>query len=84
MVDAAGGIVTQKDGPIIHYGVDTVQTSQLEPGKIYIDFRSLDFVAGLAPGTYRLELVVYQSWDGQRLTLPDGSDVLLLDTLNID
>ncbi len=84
LVDAGGGIVTQKDGPIIHYGVDTVQTSQLEPGKIYVDFRSVDYSPDLAPGKYRLELIVYQSWDGQRLTLPDGSDSLVLYRLNVD
>ena len=84
LVDAAGTVVTQKDGPIIHYGVDTVQTSQLQPGKIYIDFRTVEFSPNIAPGTVRLELVVYQSWDGQRLTLPDGSESLELYTLDID
>jgi len=28
--------------------------------------------------------VVYQSWDGVRLTLPDGSDHLVLDTIRLD
>ena len=84
LVDAAGGIVTQKDGPIIHYGVDAIQTSQLEPGKIYIDFRSVEYSPNLPPGSYRLELVVYQAWDGQRLTLPDGSDSLVLYRFNVD
>ncbi len=84
LVDAAGGIVTQQDGPIIHYGVDTVQTSQLEPGKIYVDFRTVEFSPNIAPGKYRLELVVYQAWDGQRLALPDGSELLLLYRLGVD
>lgn len=83
LIDANGKVAAQSDGPIVHYGVDTVQTSQLEPDKIYIDYRTLDLPPQLSPGAYRLALVVYQSWDGQRLTLPDGSDTLMLDTLTI-
>ncbi len=83
LVNAAGEIVTQKDGPIIHYGVDTVQTSQLQPEKIYIDFRALDLPPDLPAGAYTLELVVYQSWDGERLALPDGKDALALETLQL-
>ncbi len=61
-----------------------MQTSQLEPGKIYIDWRTLDLPPNLAPGAYRLDLVVYQSWDNTRLTLPDGSDSLTLYTFSRD
>lgn len=81
LVDSAGALAAQKDGPIQHYGIETVQTSQLQPGKIYIDWRALD--TSIPVGTYRLELVVYQSWDNTRLLLPDGSDALTLETLTI-
>ncbi|MBI1256078.1 MAG: hypothetical protein GC204_01285 [Chloroflexi bacterium] len=83
LLDRAGALVAQNDGPINHYGVQIVQTSQLEPGKIYIDWRSLNPPTTLPGGTYTLELVVYQSWDGQRLTLADGSDSLTLQVLTI-
>lgn len=83
LVDAAGALAAQHDGPINHYGAEIVQTSQLQPGRIYIDWRTLNRPPDLPSGTYRLELVIYQSWDGARLTLPDGADALTLDTLTI-
>jgi hypothetical protein len=64
-------------------GETAAQTSQLEPGRIYIDRRALVPPAPLPAGTYALALVVYQSWDGARLTLPDGTDSLVLDTLTL-
>lgn len=84
LVDAVGTVAGQADGPINHYGAEVVQTSQLEPGKIYIDWRSISFDPSLPPGRYHLELVVYQSWDGQRLRLPDGADALTLWTYDVD
>jgi hypothetical protein len=53
----------------------------MEPGKIYIDARSLTLPGNLPDGSYQLALVVYQSWDQVRLTLSDGTDYLLLDTI---
>lgn len=73
LLDGAGRLVAQADGPITHYGAETVQTSQLEPGRIYMDVRWLALPPDLPAGDYRLQVVVYQSWDGVRLLLPDGS-----------
>ncbi len=81
LVSAGGEIVAQNDGAINHYGTQQVETSQLEPGRIYIDWRSLPLPLNLAPGAYTLELVVYQSWDNLRLLLPDDRDALALDSL---
>lgn len=83
LVNAAGEVVAQSDGAINHYGAEIVQTSQLESGRIYIDWRSLQLPSQLPAGVYTLQLVVYQSWDGIRLALPDGSDTLTLDTLTL-
>jgi hypothetical protein len=74
--------VAQSDGAINHYGAEIVQTSALEPGKIYIDRRSIALPQGLAKGAYRLELVVYQSWDGMRLAV-NGADSLDLGEVEI-
>ncbi len=74
LLDGSGALVAQSDGPINHYGAQIVQTSALEPGKIYIDWRTITPPPDIAPGSYSLALVVYQSWDNTRLTLPDGSD----------
>jgi hypothetical protein len=83
LLDANGALVAQTDGPINHYNSQIFQTSQLEPDKIYIDHRALIPAAPLPPGSYQLLLVVYQPWDGARLQLSDGSDVLPLDTLTV-
>jgi hypothetical protein len=81
LLDASGALIGQLDGPIHHYGQITVPTSQMQPGQIYIDHRIVPLPEGLPPGEYRLALAVYQSWDGQRLTLRDGRDELELKTL---
>jgi hypothetical protein len=78
LLDETGRLVSQQDGPIRHYGIDTVQTSQLQPGKIYMDVRSVPLPASVPEGTYRLVLVVYQPWDGTRITTGDGSDMVEL------
>ena len=74
LLDSAGQLIAQSDGPINHYGETIVQTSQMEPGRIYMDERSLALPAGLPPGEYQLAVVVYQPWDGQRLRLPDSRE----------
>jgi hypothetical protein len=40
-MDSEGHLVAQSDGPINHYGNETVDTNMMQPGKIYIDYRSL-------------------------------------------
>lgn len=83
LLDTNGILVAQNDGPIVHYGAEPVPTSTMQVGRLYIDFRSLPRTASLAPGEYHLALVVYQPWDGARLTLPDGADHLVLQTLTL-
>lgn len=83
MLDPDGTLVAQTDGPVHHYAAEIFQTSRLEPGKIYIDHRALDLPAGLPPGRYPLILIVYQPWDGERLTVADGRDHLTLPSVNI-
>ncbi|MFN8378789.1 MAG: glycosyltransferase family 39 protein [Anaerolineae bacterium] len=74
LLNDAGQLIAQSDGPINHYGNTIVQTSQMEPGRIYMDKRTLSLPADLPPGEYQLAVVVYQPWDGARLLLPDGRD----------
>jgi hypothetical protein len=83
LLDATGGLVAQVDGPINHYDTEVVETSQLEPGRVYIDHRAIPLPPDLQPGEYRLALVVYQSWDGVRLILADGSDTLMVQTITM-
>ncbi len=83
LLDESGTLIAQTDGAVQHYGSQTVQTSQMEPGKIYIDYRSIALPAGTPGGQYRLALVVYDWQTGQRLALPDGSDQLLLDAVTV-
>ena len=71
-------------GRLTTIGAEVVNTSQFEPGRIYIDFRTLTLPASLAPGNYVLELVVYDWQTNVQLLLPDGSTSLTLDTITID
>lgn len=77
LVDSGGVVLAQQDGPINHYGNEIVQTSHLEPGRIYIDHRAID-VRSVPPGHYTLSLAVYQWWDGVRLITPNGADQIML------
>ncbi len=84
LLDSSGTLVAQVDRPIRdQYLNQDIQTSQLEPGRIYIDSRTLELPLDLPAGSYQLALVVYQSWDSVRLLLPDGSDKLVLDEMMI-
>ncbi len=69
--DANGAVIAQSDGQINHYGREVVPTSQMQPGRIYIDERALVLPPDV-PGELRLQLIVYQSWDERRLMLDDG------------
>lgn len=84
LLDEDGALVAQSDGEIQHYGAETVPTSRLHAGQLYIDFRTLDLPPALPAGKYALALVVYQSWDGVRLTLPDGRDRLVVDAVRLE
>jgi hypothetical protein len=55
----------------------------MQPGHIYIDYRTLNLPATIAPGTYQLDLIVYNWQTGQRLALPDGSDHLSLNAITV-
>ena len=84
LLNSSGVVVAQSDGPITDwYSRQPLQTSQMEPGKIYIDVRTVTLPPDLPAGDYQLALVVYQSWDQVRLILPGGSDYLLLDTIQL-
>jgi uncharacterized membrane protein len=78
LVDANGDLVSQADGPINNYNVETINTAQMEPGRIYVDFRDLSLPKTIKPGTYKLELVVYDWQTNNRLLLSDTSDSLLV------
>jgi hypothetical protein len=83
VLDRDGNLVAQTDGPISHYGVETIETSMMQPGRIYIDHRTIDLPSGLKSGDYELELVVYDWRTGLRLCWPDGRDVLKLDQFTL-
>jgi uncharacterized membrane protein len=81
LLDSEGNLVAQVDEPIQNYGKDVVNTNTMEPGKIYIDYRSLSLPASIAAGDYQLELIVYDWQTGKRLALDNGTDRLLLDKI---
>lgn len=83
LLNQDGLLIAQTDGPIQHYGTETIQTSAMEPGKIYMDVRTLALPENLPAGDYSLNLIVYQPWDGARLTKEDGSDILQIDRITL-
>jgi 4-amino-4-deoxy-L-arabinose transferase-like glycosyltransferase len=84
MLNSSGALVAQSDGPIQHYGTEVVQTSAMQPGKLYIDWRTLTPSVPLPPGDYTLHVIVYQSWDGVRLTLDGDADSFVLPALVVN
>jgi hypothetical protein len=66
LLDSAGRLVTQADGPALVDGTSS-PTSQWQPGAYYEDVRAIHIPTGTTPGTYTLVLAVYQWWDGVRL-----------------
>ena len=83
LLDTTGNLIAQTDGAINHYGKESVDTTGIQAGKIYVDFRTLNLPATVAQGTYQLELVVYDWQTGQRLSLNDGTDHLVLDQVTL-
>ncbi len=81
-----GSLVSQVDRQIDPPGDEfgEIPTSEMQAGNSYIDERLLDIPADLANGDYQLKVVVYQWWDGERLTIPDGSDAMQIDTITIN
>lgn len=83
LLDQEGRLVAQIDGPIQQYGVETIQTSAMEPGKIYMDRRTIQIPDHLPAGNYSLNLIVYQPWDGVRLTDETGSDMITIGSITL-
>lgn len=86
LLDSSGNLIAQNDGPIRLDGQTTINTSQLEPGKTYMDRRDIRLPAGIQPGVYQPVLVVYDWQTGQRLPVTTDStdeDYLLLENVVI-
>jgi hypothetical protein len=72
---AGGEVVAQSDGPPLD---GEWPTSLWLPGMTLDDTHTIPIPAALPPGTYHLLAGLYDPATGERLTLPDGSDSLLL------
>lgn len=79
-----GALIANTDGAVNHYASETVQTSAMQPGRIYIDYRSVRFPEDTPAGMYELRLVVYDPVSGERLLTSDGADGLRLAMLGLD
>jgi hypothetical protein len=60
-----------------------VNVSSLLPGDLMSQFSQLALPADLAPGTYPVEIGLYHSDTGERLRLPDQTDRILLDPIEV-
>jgi hypothetical protein len=72
LLDAAGNVVAQHDGP----GFDS---AQWRPGDRFVTFHTLALPPDLAPGDYRLAVALYTWPDVVRVPLLDGSDMAKVD-----
>lgn len=78
LLDSNGILVAQADGIIVDRDNGPIPTLDLRPDAIYIDVRTLSLPSGLPADNYRLGLVVYNWRDGQRLPLPDKTDMAFI------
>ncbi len=81
LVDETGALIAQADGPLVHYGIEIVPTSQIAPNQIIIDHRTVELPLQTAGEEAVLALIVYRSWDGQRLLLESGADHYPIDLI---
>ncbi|MDO8673273.1 MAG: glycosyltransferase family 39 protein [Dehalococcoidia bacterium] len=81
LVDATEKIVAQQDG---EPGQGAYSTTGWLPGDVIADRRRLAIDSKAEPGIYRLFVGLYDAQTGQRLTLADGNDRLLLGTIRIN
>lgn len=85
LLNEAGALVAQHDGPIDDQYSGLTQASALTPDRIYIDHRRIVPPPDLPLGRYQLALTVYQPWDGVRLPVDGGADdYLMLNTITLD
>ncbi|GAB5493347.1 MAG: hypothetical protein Phog2KO_35620 [Phototrophicaceae bacterium] len=78
LLNSEGLTVAQTDGAINDLYYDTIETSQMEANRIYVDQRLITVPEDLPSGDYSLYLAVYQWWDGVKLELENGEDLLLI------
>ncbi len=72
LVDEAGQVVAQTDGPPTDQGGTVVNTSQMEPDRMLLDVRTLTTPAA---GTYTVQVVVYHPVDGYTLSTLESETV---------
>ncbi len=76
LLNSSGLTVAQTDGAINDLYYETVETSQMEANRIYVDQRIITIPEDLPAGDYSLHVAVYQWWDGVKLELSNGEDLL--------
>ncbi len=82
LVDATGAIITQTDGPPTSLDGKLHLTSQLTPGRMMLDSRSLAVPPGLPAGQYSVQLVAYHPIEGYTLLGP-GGDIQIIETISV-
>lgn len=76
LLDAQGQFVAGRD-------LLAVPTAGWRTGDVWVQFQEMQAPMPATPGTYPLEIGVYNRADMQRWKLPDGSDRLLLPSVEI-
>jgi hypothetical protein len=75
-----GSLLAQADGEPANW---VRPTTGWAPGEIVLDQRVLTIPSNAPPGVYRLSTGLYVPASGERLSLPDGTTSILLQTLQV-
>jgi mannosyltransferase len=81
VLDEGNHIVGQRDA---EPGGGARLTTLWEPGELVVDNYGLPIDPATPPGTYRVEVGLYNPDDGQRLTTPDGASQVWLAPLEVE
>jgi hypothetical protein len=81
LIGEDGALAASADGAITSNAGEAIQTSALPTDGFTLDYRRVATPPDLPPGEYTLQVVVYQWWDGVRLTTGDGDDAAVIGTL---
>jgi len=80
LLSASGQVIAQRDA---EPEGETRPTSEWQAGELIEDLHGLFIPLATPPGTYRLIVALYDIEDGSRLPLADGSDHLVLHSVEI-
>lgn len=81
LVNTSGALVAQADG---QPDGGTMQTSQTASGSHVVDVHTLHISSGLVPGSYAIDVGLYDRASSKRLTIPGGGDTVAAANVTVE